>query len=118
MPQDSFRVVTPDAVGETVNRDDLQLLLAVALDVGRSLNPRLVLCPVREGSDLRFSVGDLLIEPAIYPARDVCLKRLEGGPEKAVNGRNVEERIVPNVAPYLADSDLGVGDAGNLLGYV
>jgi hypothetical protein len=49
------------------------------------------------------------------PFRDICLKGLDSGPEEAVNGRNVEEWIVTDITPNLADGDLGVGDASNLL---
>ena len=75
-------------------------------------------CPrlVREAFNLSFSVGDFLVEPTSDPVCDVALKRLHGRPEEAVDCGHVEQLVVADITPNLADRDFCVSNAGNLFG--
>ena len=113
MPEDALGVITARAVGEPSHAGERVGLALVSLHVAHKCLA--CICPCSWIVQAFLGSGNLLLDTSVHPPPNILLERTHDRPEEAVNRRDVEKAVVADIAPYLANSDLRIGDAGDTL---
>src|SRR5208337_2449363 len=101
-------VVAARAVGKSRHADQRLSLAPVALHVA---NQSLAgVCPCSWIIQALLGSGDLLLDTSGHPPSQILLERAHNRPEEAMDRRDVEEIVVADITPYLANRDIRVGD--------